>query len=108
MTQEALWFILIYKWHYHKEYLIQAYLFLDYRTVKKYIQKEQQYFMLDQLVRDSKAIDKAIAGEELSYDDGLELMNYENLHILGAVADHNFKFIDRRRGRFSCSTVNLF
>lgn len=47
--------------------------------------------MLDQLVRDSKALDKAIAGEELSYDDGLELMNYENLHILGAVADHSRK-----------------
>ena len=47
--------------------------------------------MLDQLVRDSRALDKAISGEELTYDDGLELMNYENLHILGAVADHSRK-----------------
>ena len=44
--------------------------------------------MLDQLVKDSGALDKAIAGEELSYNDGMELMNYDNLHILGAAADH--------------------
>ncbi|EPA05622.1 radical SAM protein [Candidatus Nitrosarchaeum limnium] len=43
--------------------------------------------MLEQLVGESKALDRAIAGEELSYDDGMELMNYDNLHILGAVAD---------------------
>ena len=44
--------------------------------------------MLDQLIHDSKALDKAISGEELSYDDGIELMNYDNLHVLGAAADH--------------------
>ena len=43
--------------------------------------------MLEQLIGDSKALDRAIAGEELSYDDGLELMNYDNLHVLSAVAD---------------------
>ena len=43
--------------------------------------------MLEQLVSESKALEKAITGEELSFDDGLELMNYDNLHILGAVAD---------------------
>ncbi|MCE9653264.1 MAG: radical SAM protein [Nitrosarchaeum sp.] len=43
--------------------------------------------MLEQLIGESKALDRSIAGEELSYDDGIELMNYENLHILGAVAD---------------------
>ncbi|MDH3191486.1 MAG: radical SAM protein [Nitrosopumilus sp.] len=43
--------------------------------------------MLKQLIGDSKAFDRAIAGEELSYNDGLELMNYDNLHMLGAVAD---------------------
>ena len=47
--------------------------------------------MLDQLVNDSKALDKAIAGEELSFDDGMELMNYDNLHMLGAVADQSRK-----------------
>jgi aminodeoxyfutalosine synthase len=44
--------------------------------------------VLDQLVGDSAALDKAISGEELSFDDGMELMNYDNLHVLGAAADH--------------------
>ena len=43
--------------------------------------------MLEQLVGTSNALDKAISGEELSFDDGMELMNYDNLHMLGAVAD---------------------
>jgi aminodeoxyfutalosine synthase len=44
--------------------------------------------VLDQLVGDSRVLDKAISGEELSYDDGMELMKYDNLHVLGAAADH--------------------
>ena len=47
--------------------------------------------MLDQLISQSKAMDKAMAGEELSFADGLELMNYDNPHILGAVADSTRK-----------------
>jgi aminodeoxyfutalosine synthase len=43
--------------------------------------------MLEQLVGDSQALDRALSGEELSYKDGMELMNYDNLHLLGAVAD---------------------
>jgi len=43
--------------------------------------------VLEQLVGQSKALDKAMAGEELSFDDGLELMNYDNPHMLGAIAD---------------------
>ncbi len=43
--------------------------------------------MLEQLIGKSKALDRAIAGQELSFSDGLELMNYDNLHMLGAVAD---------------------
>lgn len=43
--------------------------------------------MLEKLVKDSKALDKAIAGEELSYEDGMELMSYDNLYMLGAAAD---------------------
>jgi len=43
--------------------------------------------MLEQLAGDSKALDRALSGEELSYNDGMELMNYNNLHLLGAVAD---------------------
>jgi len=44
--------------------------------------------MLDQLVEKSQALEKAMSGEELSFDDGMELMNYGNLHVLGAVADN--------------------
>ncbi len=47
--------------------------------------------VLEQLIGDSQALDRAIAGEELSYNDGLELMNYDNLHMLGAVADFSRK-----------------
>ena len=43
--------------------------------------------MLEQLIGESQALDKAISGEELSFDDGVELMDYDNLHMLGAVAD---------------------
>ncbi|NIP62399.1 MAG: CofH family radical SAM protein [Nitrosopumilaceae archaeon] len=44
--------------------------------------------MLKQIIGSSKALDRAIAGEELSYNDGMELINYDNLHMLGAAADH--------------------
>ncbi len=44
--------------------------------------------MLDQLVGGSRALEKAMAGEELSIDDGVDLMNHDNLHMLGAVADN--------------------
>ena len=47
--------------------------------------------MLEQLIGDSQALDRALAGEELSYKDGLELMDYDNLHLLGAVADSTRK-----------------
>ena len=47
--------------------------------------------VLEQLVGDSQALDRALAGDELSYKDGLELMDYDNLHLLGAVADSTRK-----------------
>ena len=43
--------------------------------------------MLDQLAGTSGAIDRAMSGEDLTYDDGLELMGHENIHVLGAAAD---------------------
>jgi len=43
--------------------------------------------MLEQIIGESAALDRAVSGEELSYNDGVELMNYDNLHMLGAVAD---------------------
>lgn len=43
--------------------------------------------MLRDLIVDSKAIDRSLAGEELSHNDGMELMNAENLFVVGATAD---------------------
>ena len=43
--------------------------------------------MLEQLAGESQALDRALAGEELSRSDGLELMGYDNIHMLGAAAD---------------------
>lgn len=43
--------------------------------------------LLRELVSESKAIEKALSGEELSYNDGLELMRNDNLFLVGATAD---------------------
>ncbi len=59
--------------------------------------------MLDQLIKESGALDKALAGEELSYDDGMELMNYDNLHVLGAAADHIRKKLVGNQVSFTAS-----
>ncbi len=42
---------------------------------------------LDQIVDGCTALEKAIAGEELSASDGMEIMEYDNPHVLGAAAD---------------------
>ena len=47
-----------------------------------------RYCMLEKLIDNCSAIDRIMAGEELTYDDGIELMNYDNLYLLGAAADH--------------------
>jgi aminodeoxyfutalosine synthase len=59
--------------------------------------------VLDQLIKDSGALDKALAGEELSYDDGMELMDYDNLHVLGAAADHIRKKLVGNQVSFTAS-----
>jgi len=43
--------------------------------------------LLEKLAGESRALDRAMAGEELTMNDGLELMNYDNPHMLGAVSD---------------------
>ena len=43
--------------------------------------------MLETLIGESKALERAVAGEELSFQDGMELMEYDNLQLLGAAAD---------------------
>ena len=52
-----------------------------------YILIKNTVFMLESLVGGSTAIDRAMAGEELTFDDGMELMNYDNMHILGVAAE---------------------
>ena len=46
------------------------------------------------------ALEKAMAGEELTYHDGVQLMNEENLFLLGAVAD-------KIRGNLNGNTVTF-
>ena len=43
--------------------------------------------MLENMIEKSTAIDRAMAGKELTFDDGMELMNYDNIHMLGATAE---------------------
>jgi aminodeoxyfutalosine synthase len=43
--------------------------------------------LLRELVSESVAIEKALAGDELSHKDGLELINHDNLFMVGAAAD---------------------
>lgn len=43
--------------------------------------------MLRDLITESKAIEKALAGEELSHNDGMELFDNDNLFLVGATAD---------------------
>jgi len=43
--------------------------------------------VLEELVGNSTAIEHAINGEELTFDDGIEILNDDNLHVIGAAAD---------------------
>lgn len=43
--------------------------------------------LLRELVSESKSIEKALAGEELSFNEGLELLNDDNIFVVGATAD---------------------
>ena len=43
--------------------------------------------MLRDLISESKAVERALAGEDLSHNDGLDLLKNENLFVAGATAD---------------------
>jgi aminodeoxyfutalosine synthase len=43
--------------------------------------------LLRELISESKSIEKALAGEELSFNEGLELLNDDNNFVVGATAD---------------------
>lgn len=49
------------------------------------------------------ALEKAMAGEELSFNDGMQLMNEENLFLLGAAADNLRKQNSGDTVTFVCS-----
>ena len=53
--------------------------------------------MLEKLVGESKVLERAMAGEDLSMQDGIELMKYDDLYTIGAVADSlRQKFVGNR------------
>ena len=39
------------------------------------------------IIKPTSSLEKILSGEELNYNDGLELINHENLFLLGAAAD---------------------
>lgn len=43
--------------------------------------------LLRDLIHESKAVEKALSGEELSFTDGMELMENDNSFLVGATAD---------------------
>ena len=59
-------------------YISATYLFINRRIT---------YYMLETLIGESQALERAASGEELTFNDGIELMNYDNLQLLGAIAD---------------------
>jgi len=52
-----------------------------------YILIKNMPIMLENIIGKSPAIERAMAGKDLTFDDGMELMNYDNIHMLGAVAE---------------------
>ncbi|MEM4339176.1 MAG: radical SAM protein, partial [Candidatus Nitrosocaldus sp.] len=51
----------------------------------------------------SKALERALNGEELSFNDGLELMEYEDIHTLGLIADMVRRRFKGDTVTFTCS-----
>ncbi len=43
--------------------------------------------MLNSIIKGSRALEKVLEGEELSINDGMELMNHDNIFMLGSIAD---------------------
>src|SRR3954454_9190956 len=61
---------------------------------------DRTFNLLTHISGGTPALEKALAGEELSYGDGIQLMNDENLFLLGSVAD-------RIRKRLKGDTVSF-
>ena len=60
--------------------------------------------MLETLISESKALERGISGEELSFQDGIEIMEYDNIHLLGAVADLSRKKLVGEQVTFTSSS----
>ena len=63
----------------------------DKRSLHRFyidIHKHKSTRLQQGIERVTPALEKAMAGEELSLSDGMQLMNEENLFLLGAVADN--------------------
>ncbi|MCS6768606.1 MAG: CofH family radical SAM protein [Candidatus Nitrosocaldus sp.] len=54
-------------------------------------------------VNASRALERALHGEELSYRDGLELMEYDDIHALGIAADAVRRRLKGDTVTFTCS-----
>lgn len=61
---------------------------------------DRTFNLLTHISGGTPALEKALAGEELLYEDGVQLMNDENLFLLGSVAD-------RIRKRLKGDTVSF-
>ena len=63
--------------------------------------------MLEKLIGESRALERAIAGEELNMQDGIELLKYDNIYTIGAVADAiRKKFVGNKVTFTSSSYLN--
>ena len=60
--------------------------------------------MLEKLVGESRVLERAIAGEDLSMQDGIELMKYDDLYTIGAVADATRQKFTGDRVTFTASS----
>lgn len=67
------------------------------------IRRDKSDRLLQGIERVTPALEKAMAGEELSYDDGMQLMREENLFLLGAAADSLRKKNSGNTVTFVCS-----
>jgi aminodeoxyfutalosine synthase len=59
--------------------------------------------LLKSIARGTPSLEKALAGEELSYQDGMQLINEENLFLLGAVANKICKDLKGNTVTFAAS-----
>ena len=60
--------------------------------------------MLEKLIGKSKALERAIAGEDLNAQDGIELMESDDHYMIGAVADATRKKLVGDKVTFTASS----